>query len=347
MLNEIPGQTSKRKKDHLELCLNEDVNFNSKTAGFENYEFIHNAVTEVDFEKINLTTEVFGKKIRYPFLISSMTGGSKEAERINSELALIAEDLKIALAVGSQRQALEDSNYLNSYKIIRKYAPGIPLFANIGAYQVAKNKNPVELADRLIDMIDSDALIIHLNPLQELMQGEGETDFSGLLKNISKITGKIKTPVIAKEVGAGIGKSAAKKLLEAGVAGIDVAGAGGTSWSAVEMLRKNQMNDYFRNWGIPTTECIREVSQLKKKYNFLLISSGGVDDGIKISKSIALGADLSASAKTVLHLLMNSGAEILKENILAWFENLKRIMYLTGCKSLDELKKSNSLRRID
>ena len=194
-------------------------------------------------------------------------------------------------------------------------------------------------------MIDADALIIHINPLQELIQIEGETDFSGLLKNLEKITKKTSIPIIAKEVGAGISKKASKRLLDVGVKGIDVAGAGGTSWSAVEMKRSNTVNEYFWDWGIPTADALKEVNKLRKKYDFTLISSGGIDDGIKIAKSIALGADLAASAGIVLKILFNSGAGALKAVITNWFEDVKKIMYLTGCNNISELKNIKLIRR--
>lgn len=342
---ESPEKTSKRKSDHLEICLNADVNFNDKTTGFENYDFIHNAVTEVNIKNVDLSGILFGKKINYPFLISSMTGGANEAERINSDLADIAEELKLALGVGSQRQALNDKKFIASYKIMRKNAPNVPLLGNIGAFQIAKSEDPVGLAKYLIEMIEADALIIHLNPLQELMQPEGETDFSGLLSNIEKIVNQIDVPIIAKEVGAGIGKNAAKRLLETGVQGIDVAGAGGTSWSEVEMKRRDTENNYFRNWGIPTAEALGEVNKLRKKFKFLLISSGGVDDGIKIAKSIALGADLAASAGPILKILFNSGKRELVKTIKNWFEDVKKIMYLTGCYNVNDLQKLKLVRR--
>ena len=344
-MSESPEQTSKRKADHLKICLNDDVNYKEKTTGFEYYDFVHYCITEVDYNKIDLSTEIFGKKLNYPFLISSMTGGAKEAENINRQLAEIANKLNIAMGVGSQRQALSDDSYLKSYRIIREKAPDIPLFANIGAYQIAKTEKPEHLSERLVEMINADALIIHVNPLQELVQEEGETDFSGLLKNIKRITRKTAIPVIVKEVGAGISKKAAKKLLDVGVKAIDVAGAGGTSWSAVEMKRNNEMHDYFRDWGIPTAEALRDVNKLRKKYDFVLISSGGINDGVKIAKSIAMGANLAAAAGVVLKILFEQGEEALRNNIVNWFDEVKKIMYLTGCSNIKELMNTKLQRR--
>lgn len=339
-----PLETSQRKKDHLDLCLNEEVGFKNKTNGFDKYEFIHNAVTEIDFKKIDLSTKFFGSKINYPFLISCMTGGTIEAESINSKLAEAANEIGIPIGVGSQRQALENSEYHESYKIIRKNAPNVPVLGNIGASQVAglKDLSQIQL---LIDLIEADAMVVHLNPLQELIQKKGEPDFSGLLKNLEKICKKLKVPVIAKEVGAGINKSAARKLLEAGVRGIDVAGAGGTSWSGVEYLRNKDSENQFWDWGLPTTHCIKDVKKLKKSHYFTLIASGGINNGEEIAKAIALGSDLAASARPILKEVSSNGIEGVKKIIDSWFDTVKKIMYLTGANSIDELKKTKLLRK--
>ncbi|MBU1099026.1 MAG: type 2 isopentenyl-diphosphate Delta-isomerase [Bacteroidetes bacterium] len=345
-MKETPEITSERKKDHLDVCLNEDAEFQNKNNGFEKYHFEHYAITEVDYSKMDLTTAFLDKEISFPFLISCMTGGVKESITINEKLAEIAEELKIAIGVGSQRQALEDDSYIDSYKAFRKMAPNVPLLGNIGAGEVACSSDIVGMGNRLIDMIEADALVIHFNPLQELFQKEGDTDFTGLLNNIEKLCGRIETPIIAKEVGSGIGKAAAKKLLEAGVKGIDVAGSGGTSWAAVEMIRNKNRNEYFWDWGIPTAECIIGVKKLKKKYKFDLIASGGIKNGIDVAKSLALGSDIVASANVILkHLVINSEEGVI-DLIENWFEDVKRIMFLTGCANLNEFK-TNKLKRGD
>lgn len=332
-----------RKKEHIEICLNEDVSFKTKSNGFDNYEFEHFAITEVDINKIDLTTKFFSKKISYPILISSMTGGTKDAEKINERLSDVAEVFNIPIGVGSQRQALENKNFYSTYKILRKNSKSIPLLGNIGAAQVAKSKNIIDEVNFLIDMIEADAMIIHLNPLQELLQKEGEANFVGLLKNIEKLTRKITVPIIVKEVGSGISKSAAKKLLNAGVKGIDVAGAGGTSWAAVELLRNNQ-NSLFRDWGLPTSYCLRTVSELKKDFNFILISSGGISNGIEIAKSIALGADVVGVARLILKSIVKSTDETIKL-IESWIDELKKVMFLTGAKNIKQLKNIKLIKK--
>jgi len=339
------SKTSKRKKDHIELCLSDNVAFKTKTNGFENYEFEHYAITEVEFDKIDLSTSFLDKKINYPFLISSMTGGTKYAERINEKLAIAAKELQIPIGVGSQRQALEDKKHHSTYRAVKKNAGKVPILGNIGAAQVAKSNNLIDDIKLLIDLIEADAMAIHINPLQELLQIEGEPDFKGLMKNIEKLCSKIKTPVIVKEVGSGINKRTAKRLLEVGVKGIDVSGAGGTSWAAVELKRSNKTDNYFQEWGLPTSYCVRKVKELKKDFDFTLISSGGISNGVDIAKSIALGADLSASARIILQEVMKNDIEGVIELIQSWFLTVKRIMYLTGASNIQNFKKVDLTRK--
>ena len=331
-------KTSQRKREHLRLCLTDDVQFKSKTNGFEKYDFVHSAITEVEIEKINFESSFFKKKISYPFLISCMTGGTTEAENINAKLAIAAQELNIPIGVGSQRQLLENNYHRKSYIIIRKNAPTVPVLGNIGAAQIVK-LNKLDVIQKLIEQVEADAMVVHLNPLQELLQKEGEPNFKGLLVKIEKLVKILSVPIIVKEVGAGISKQAAKKLLDAGVKGIDVAGAGGTSWAGVEILRnKNQQGNEFWDWGLPTSYCVREVSKLKKSYNFILIGSGGINIPMDAAKAFALGADLVASARIILKTLNNSGIEGVKNKIINWFEVIKSIMFLTGSNSIQALR---------
>ncbi|HCY75994.1 MAG TPA: type 2 isopentenyl-diphosphate Delta-isomerase [Ignavibacteriales bacterium] len=336
-------ETSRRKKEHIELCLTDKVSFQSKTNGFDRYEFIHNAITEVDISKISFQTKLFSKKINYPFLISCMTGGTEEAEKINERLSVIAEQLKIPIGVGSQRQALEDKNHHNSYNIIRKAAKSVPVLGNIGAAQLVQSKNLTEIL-LSIDMLEADAFVVHLNPLQELLQIEGEPNFFGLLKKIEKLISKAEVPIIVKEVGSGISKTAAKKLLEIGVSGIDVAGAGGTSWAGVEIIRSKSEIDFW-DWGLPTSYCLKEIYPLKKKFKFTLIGSGGINSANDLAMSFAFGADLVASARIILQTLMKKNDEAVSELILNWFDYLKKVMFLTGSKNLNELKNNKIIKK--
>lgn len=339
--------TSQRKKDHIDLCVNEDVSFKNKTNGFDKYEFEHYATTEVNFDEIDLSSKFFGEDIAYPFIISCMTGGTDEAQSINARLAEAANELKIPIGVGSQRQALESTEFHDTYKIVREKAKDVPVLGNIGAAQISQ-LNKISSVQYLIDLVEANAMVVHINPLQELIQRSGETNFAGLLQNIEKIAKKIKVPIIAKEVGSGISRAAAKRLLDAGVRGIDVAGAGGTSWSAVEMMRSNGIEDeYLWDWGLPTSYCVREVKKLKKSFYFTLIASGGIESGSEIAKALTLGADLAASARPVLIALDKNGTEGVAELVNGWFDTVKKIMYLVGCRSVKDLQKLKLIKKED
>jgi isopentenyl-diphosphate delta-isomerase len=340
-----PESTPIRKKEHIELCLSDEVSFKNKRNGFENYEFLHNAITEIDISKINFQTEFLKKKINYPFLISCMTGGSSESENINERLAIAANQLNIALGIGSQRQALENDLYHKTYMIIRQYAPGIPVLGNLGASQIVLMNN-LKQVQFLVDLVEADAMVIHVNPLQELLQRGGQPFFKGLLKKIEKLVKALKVPVIVKEVGAGISPYAAEKLLEAGVSGIDVAGAGGTSWAGVELLRNKQNgNMEFWDWGIPTSYCIKEIYKLKKKFEFTLIGSGGINHAADLAKAFALGADIAASARIILQTLEKTEVDGVCNLITSWFDTVRKIMFLTGSESIKDLRKKKLVRK--
>ncbi|MBL7961682.1 type 2 isopentenyl-diphosphate Delta-isomerase [bacterium] len=337
--------TPSRKKDHVDICLTEDVNYQDKTAGFELYEFVHNALPELNLKDIDTSVRFLKKDLYLPLMITGMTGGYKGAAEINGNLALVCEDKKLALGLGSQRQALEDDSQLESYTIVRKNAPTIPIIGNIGVAQVIKGLN-IKRLQKLLDDIEADALAIHLNALQEAVQFEGDVNFQGALDGISRLVKKLKIPIIAKETGAGISYSVAKRLHDVGIQYIDVSGSGGTSWSAVESFRKhagessedrNRLAKKFHNWGIPTTECIQQVSRIKK---MTVIASGGIKDGSDIAKSIALGADMAGMARPLLKILMENGAHALGDEIDYIQKELKLAMFLTGSKNIKKLRKA-------
>ena len=344
MTNTIEN-TPQRKKEHLELSLTDKVSFKEKTSGFDKYEFEHYAITEVDIKKINFKTKFLKKEINYPFLISCMTGGTAEAERINERLAIAANTLNIPLGVGSQRQALENKLFHDSYKIIRKNAPKIPILGNIGAAQICHSKASEQIKF-LINLIEADAFVIHINPLQELLQVNGEPFFKDFIKYLKIICRRISVPIIIKEVGSGISKKVAQKLLDVGVKGIDVAGAGGTSWAGVEILRRHDTKyNKFWDWGLPTSYCIKTIVELKKKKSFLLIGSGGIYNGFDIAKAMVLGADLTASARVILHALDKDDVKGVESTIIDWFETVKKIMFLTGCSTLTEFRKQKLIKK--
>ena len=329
---------SKRKKEHIDLCLTDEVCFKNKSNGFDNYDFIHCATTEVDLNEIDFRSEFLKKTISFPFLISCMTGGTEKAENINLRLAKVAAELNIPIGVGSQRRSLDDDEFDRSYKIIRENATKVPILGNIGAAQIVQLKD-YSSVQRLVDLLEADAMVIHLNPLQELLQEEGEPYFKGLLSSIYKLKQKLKVPIIIKEVGSGISLDSAKNLLDIGVYGIDVAGAGGTSWAGVEILRNNKKkNNQFWDWGLPTSYCIKNIKSLKGNYNFTLIGSGGINNAFDNAKAFALGADLTASARIILQTLNNAGSVGVTKLITDWFDTLKKIMFLTDSNNLKELR---------
>ncbi|MBM3162095.1 MAG: type 2 isopentenyl-diphosphate Delta-isomerase [Chlorobi bacterium] len=343
--------TIERKHSHVELCLHADVRFDRKTSGFEQFDFRHNALPEIRFSDVELSTTFLGRKIGAPLMISSMTGGYDEALRLNRRFAEAAEHFGIPLGIGSMRQALENSSKRETFSVVRKYAPSVPVFANIGAPEVAGGLAESDM-HTLVELVEADALIVHLNAAQELFQPEGNTDFRHVLDQLERLCATVPVPVIAKEVGCGISGECAQKLLDTGVRVIDVAGAGGISWQKVEELRYLQQageeNRFspealteLLNWGIPTARCIIEVAELKKLPGcapFDIIASGGISSGMDIAKSLALGAGIAASAG---RLLVSVHEGKLEETIETWLNDLRAVMFLTGSASPEQLQKQH------
>ncbi|MBX3037944.1 MAG: type 2 isopentenyl-diphosphate Delta-isomerase [Anaerolineales bacterium] len=289
-----------RKADHIKINLEQDVR-SALTSGLENYHFIHEALPEVDLNRLDTSLSLFAKKLSSPILISSMTGGTSEAETINLRLAEAAQECGVAMGVGSQRAAIEHPEQARTFQV-RKVAKDILLFANLGAVQFNYGYG-IDQCKQAVDMIEADALYLHLNPLQEAVQDAGDTNWIGIAKKIEEVCKKLEVPVIAKEVGWGISERTAKLLNDCGVQAIDVAGAGGTSWSQVEMHRApdeftRQLAATFVGWGIPTAESILNVK--KATPNMTIFASGGIKDGLDIAKCIALGATLGGMAGNFL-----------------------------------------------
>jgi len=326
-----------RKADHIKINLEQDVR-SALTTGLEDYQFIHEALPELDLNHIDTTLQLFGKQLAAPILISSMTGGTAEAETLNLRLAEAAQELKIAMGVGSQRAALEHPEQASTFQV-RRVAPNILLFANLGAVQLNYGYN-LEHCRRAVEMIQADALILHLNPLQEAVQDAGDTNFASLANKIEEVCKQIKMPVIAKEVGWGISERTAKILSECGVSAIDVAGAGGTSWSQVEMHRApdeftRQLAATFVGWGIPTAKSILNVR--KAAPPMTIFASGGLKDGLDIAKCIALGAALGGMAGQFL-----KAAAISTEQVVEMIKLTKRqidvTMFACGAERIRELE---------
>ena len=340
------SNTQTRKTDHLRICLEEDVQFRTLTNGLADYRFTHCCLPELDYSEINLTTSFLGKELGAPLLISSMTGGTEEAKKINYRLAEVAQTYGLAMGVGSQRVAVEKPEVAHTFAV-RSLAPDILLFANLGAVQLNYTYG-IEQCLRVIDTLEADALILHLNPLQECIQPLGDTNFKGLLDKIANLCNKIPVPVIAKEVGNGISSSMAAKLIAAGVKAIDVAGAGGTSWAMVESERarnplQRKLGRTFADWGIPTAECLVEIRQLDA--NIPLIASGGLRNGLEVAKAIALGADLAGLAFPFLQAAAES-PQALDDLVQLLLAEIKTVLFCTGNTNLTQLKQSQALKKI-
>lgn len=331
--------TAKRKLSHIRTTLQEKVQAHRST-GFEDVHLIHRALPEINRDEVETATELFGHRLSAPVIIESMTGGTPEAAKLNAELAMVAERLQLGMGVGSQRAGIEKPELAHTYSVVREKAPTIPVFANLGCPQIAKD-DAVDRVRRAIDMIRADAVFIHLNALQESVQFEGETDFRGILERIKQLAKTIDKPVLVKETGAGISRETARALDRAGVKGINVSGLGGTSWSAVEYFRareKNyklqmQLGKTFWDWGIPTAASIVEVARSTKMKVF---ASGGVRNGLHIAKALALGAHYGGLALPVLKSV-NRGAGAALERLQAMIEELKNAMFLTGASNLEQL----------
>jgi len=333
-----------RKHDHIKISLTENVRFTTKTAGFEKWEFVHNALPELNLSDISTETMFLGKQLSFPFMFSGMTGGYNRGEKINETLSEIAEAKKIAFGTGSMRPLFEDPALIKNSAKIRQICKSIPFIGNIGAVNLFR-EIPEDFIYRLVGEIQPDALALHLNPLQEAIQPEGDTNFSGILNAIEQLAGKLTIPIIVKETGAGISAKVATKLFDVGIKILDVSGAGGTSWAAVESFRSKQKSEgeLFRNWGIPTAECLLQCAKIK---GLKIIASGGVTNGQIIGKAIALGAHLAGCAFPILKRLEESDAGGVVELINSWMKQLKICLFLTGSKNLNELNK-NKLMKAD
>ncbi|NCS29795.1 MAG: type 2 isopentenyl-diphosphate Delta-isomerase [Microcystis aeruginosa F13-15] len=340
----LPSEIENRKSEHLRVCIEEDVEFQQLTSGLEKYRFTHCCLPELDRSDIELGTTFLGKSLKAPILISSMTGGTELAHLVNTRLATVAQRYGLAMGVGSQRIALEQPELAPTFAV-RSLAPDILLLANLGAVQLNYGCG-LEDCLKLVELLEADALILHLNPLQEWVQSEGDSNFKGLLAKIQQICVQLPVPVIAKEVGNGISAPMAKQLIEAGVAAIDVAGAGGTSWAKVESQRakdnrQRHLGQVFADWGLPTAECITAIRSMNS--TIPLIASGGLKNGLDLAKSIALGADLGGLARPFLVAAIESEAAV-DELVKFLIAELEIVLFCTGNPNLSALKNSGALK---
>lgn len=333
--------TSSRKMDHIRICLEKDME--SRQNPFDDIVLVHRAMPEISEPEIDMSCSFLGIRLKAPIIINAMTGGHPDTKEINQNLATAAQEMGIAMGVGSQRAALEDPGLADTFSVVRDAAPDIPLIGNIGAVQLRRSGREVpEVLERLAEMIDADAIAVHLNFLQESIQPEGDKDAYGVVEAI-KAAASGHIPIIVKETGAGISREVASELVRAGVKIIDVSGVGGTSWSGVEACRaleagdleSEQMGRLFWSWGIPTTVSIVECAC----FGADVISSGGVRSGLDVARSLALGASLAGTALPMLEPATKSSQAVVRA-MKSYLRALRISMFLTGCKNISELRRT-------
>jgi isopentenyl-diphosphate delta-isomerase len=332
-----------RKADHLRINLEEDVAAKGVTAGFEQYRFLHQALPELDLAEVDTSTTVLGRRLRAPLLISSMTGGTGQAALINGRLAHLAQAAGLALGLGSGRALIERPELLPTFAV-RQAAPNVLLLANLGAVQLNRGVS-VEQCRRLVETLEADGLILHLNALQEALQPEGDTCFAGLRARIEQLCGSLGVPVVVKEVGWGLAADTVRRLLEAGVAAVDVSGAGGTSWSEVERYRLGEpwrvrVAAAFAGWGIPTADALVQARAAAPEAT--IFASGGVRDGLDVAKAVALGADLVGLAGPFLRAAA-AGDQTLQDLANELIETLRVAMFCVGARTVRNLRASQRL----
>jgi isopentenyl-diphosphate delta-isomerase len=327
-----------RKAEHIRLAL--DRRMQLEHSYFDAYRFANEALPELDFAAIDTSVEFLGRRLAAPLLVSCMTGGTEAAGKINRNLAAGAEATGVAVGVGSQRKALEDPRQADSFRI-RDAAPSVPLLANVGAVQLNYGLGIVDCR-KAVDMIGADALVLHLNALQEAIQPEGQTRFAGLLRQMGEVARGLGVPVVAKEVGCGIGEATARALAGEGITILDTAGVGGTSWARIEGERAGDpdLGEIFAGWGIPTPESIAQVRRIE---GVTVIGSGGVRSGLDAAKAIALGADLVGMAYPFLGPATESAACV-ADKVLRTIRELKICMFCLGVRSIPELQRTKLLK---
>lgn len=329
-----------RKSDHLTIITDGRGRQQSRTTGFEAVHFVHNALPDMDFAAIDTATSLFGRRLAAPLLVSAMTGGPPEAQAINAAIAGACQALRLPLAVGSQRIALEGRGDAG-LRGLRLCAPDVPILANLGAVQLNCDMG-IDDCRRAIDMLQADALILHLNPLQEAIQPAGDRNFAGLLDRIAAVCSALPVPVGVKEVGAGLSAQAGLRLIEAGARLIDVAGLGGTSWARVEGERGDQaLRDLaapFADWGIPTAQAVADMAAALQP-GVTLVASGGVRDGLDVARAIRLGADLAGQAAGALPAAC-AGVEALCAHLEQVIAQLRIAMFCTGSADLAALRQA-------
>lgn len=332
------SEISKRKKDHIRITLSDESQYQS-TNGLDKYGFYHNALPELDLSDVSINAVLADTIFDAPIFISSMTGGYSGGESVNKLIAEICESENLPMGVGSQRAMIEDSSQTFTFSSARKSAPKAWIAANIGGCQIRLCEQRKQV-QTIIDAVEANALIIHLNPLQELVQPEGDRNFSGILSGIESLKSEYQLPLIVKETGAGLSSLVIDQLIEVGVDIVDVAASGGTSWSKVENLRSEKPYPIFNEWGIPLDKILTEQYN-RDRSRYQLIASGGIRTSLDILKSLCLGADFTAAAQPIIKTILEQGQEALSDLIKQWKNELKVGMCLLGCAEINQLCKNH------
>lgn len=349
MQNDTPDRLPSRKQQHVDLVATRDVRFRAKSTGFDDFELEYNALPEMDFDEIDTSTSFLGARVSMPFMVGGMTGGYADAEYINASIAEACVQMNIPMCLGSMRAALTSPQHARTYSIVREVARDIVVIANVGGVQCAEWCADGSLLDKtaaLVEMVNARALTVHINALQELLQPEGEPRFRGVLDAIAALVEGSNVPIVVKEVGAGIGGRVARRLLERGVRYIDVAGAGGTSWAGVEILRRDDQASVDHLWdvGIPTAACLSQVravidtsikennsnSATTSYADAVVIASGGIMNGTHIAKAVALGAHMTSAARPILQAHLSNDTAGIVQLLTQWRHEYKQWIFLTG-----------------
>jgi isopentenyl-diphosphate delta-isomerase len=337
MKSENLNDIESRKGDHIRLCL--DKRSQADSSVFDKYTLPYCALPEFSMDDVDTSFELFGKKLQAPIIIASMTGGSEHGRSINTNLAIAAEKCGVAMGLGSQRIGLEKEDAKETFELVRQHAPNAFIIANMGAVQLNYG-HTVKSYQEIIDMVQADAIYLHLNPLQEALQPGGDTDFSGLLAKIKKLVSAVSVPVFVKEVGHGISAEVASKLYAAGVAAVDTAGVGGTSyaWVEAERAKNDDMATWFKSYGVPTDKSVLESCSAKVNAEQLVIASGGLRSPVDGLKAAALGADLFSAAVPFLESAMQDSPDEIIKVVENWKHGLKIAMFASGITTWDQAK---------
>jgi isopentenyl-diphosphate delta-isomerase len=340
----VKGTIAKRKKDHLKIALSDDAQ--KGRTGLEEYHFVHNALPEMNFDDITTGTRFLRKEVSYPFFISCMTGGVVGGQRLNKNLAKAAQKKGVAMGVGSQRVAVEHPELRKLFEV-RKYAKTVPVMANVGLVQLNYGFGVRQIRD-IVEMVDADALVFHVNPIQEVIQPEGDRNFANLLPKLSKIIEKVGVPIIVKEVGFGLSEDVVRRLYKIGVRIFDTAGWGGTNWAYVEGERRGAyegLGELFSDWGVSTADSLLSVARIKKgkKGRMTILGSGGIRNGVEVAKVLALGADMAGIATPFAKAALVSSESVEKLIDRLGYE-LRVAMFGVGAKNIKQLQQSSLIR---